>query len=398
MGPPPGGRAHPVARPPQVILSVAGGRRTVLSMVSVARALVHGEHVRHVMVHLGQHAADTVHASLPDLHPPLPSYHLDAGTGSHSQVTATAMQRLEPVYQNVRPDLVLVYGNDDATLAATLVAAKLEIPVGHVEAGLRSRDCSMPEEVNRVLTDRVAQLLFAPSRDAVDNLLLEGTAPGRIAFVGNVMIDTVVAALPHALQVDLPAAFDVTRGSYAVVTLQQPANVEDPDTLRELGEALRLLSRDLPVLIPASPATRSRLCQAAGEWLEAPGTSVRVLDPLPYVDMLALVMSAALVITDSGGLQDETTYLGVPCLTVRPNTERPVTCLVGTNRLVPPLRDPIVAAARESRARPVRGPTRIPGWDGRAAERIAALVLGEAALPPSPYDLTPVRRSAWEAA
>lgn len=382
-----------------VILSVVGARPNFMKMAPVARALARAGRTRHVIVHTGQHY-DTVmsDAFFRDLDLPAPDYNLEVGSGTHSQQTATAMQRLEPVCAEVRPELVLVYGDVNSTLAAALVAAKLGIPVGHVEAGLRSRDFSMPEEVNRVLTDRVSQSLFAPSRDAIDNLLLEGVPPERIHLVGNVMIDSLITALPQALQVDLAERYGVCRGRYALVTLHRPGNVDDPATLGELRAALRDVSGELPVLFPVHPRTRQRLttCDARPAASNGGGDRLRLLDPLPYVDMLALVMSAAVVITDSGGLQEETTYLGVPCLTVRPNTERPITCLLGTNRLVPARRDAIVAAVRDVRA-PPRGPARIPGWDGLAAERIAALVLGEPGPARSPYDLVQVETRTWKA-
>lgn len=382
-----------------VILSVVGARPNFMKMAPVARALDPAEHTRHVVVHTGQHYdAAMSDAFFRDLDIPPPDFNLEVGSGSHSGQTATAMQRLEPVLQEVQPDLVLVYGDVNSTLAATLVAVKLGIPVGHVEAGLRSRDVSMPEEINRVLTDRVARLLFAPSRDAIDNLLLEGIPPERIFLVGNVMIDSLIRSMPRALQVDLEARYGVCRGRYAMVTLHRPANVDDPETLRELRAALHDVSCELPVLFPVHPRTRQRLGMCDADPIESGVDNLRLLDPLPYLDMLALVMSAGVVITDSGGLQEETTYLGISCLTVRPNTERPITCLAGTNRLVPARRDAILAAVREARARTPRGPARIPGWDGQAAERIASLVLGDAEPPQSPYDLVHAPTHTWKAA
>ncbi|MGH7607495.1 MAG: non-hydrolyzing UDP-N-acetylglucosamine 2-epimerase, partial [Gemmatimonadales bacterium] len=265
-----------------------------------------------------------------------------------------------------------VYGDVNSTLAAALVAAKLGLRVGHVEAGLRSGDWTMPEEINRVLTDRLAGLLFAPSRDAVENLLHEGIPAERIHFVGNVMIDTLVTMLPAARALDAPARHGVAPGAYVVATLHRPANVDDAATLRGLLGALGALGAQAPVIFPVHPRTRERIrCLRPA----ATGAAdVRFLEPLGYLETLSLVASAGLVITDSGGLQEETTYLGVPCLTVRANTERPITCRLGTNRLVAARRDAILTAARdgaEMRARP-RVP--IERWDGRAGERIVQVV------------------------
>jgi UDP-N-acetylglucosamine 2-epimerase (non-hydrolysing) len=298
------------------------------------------------------------------------------------------MQRLEPIIVELRPDLVLVYGDVNSTLAAALVAAKLRVRVGHVEAGLRSGDWTMPEEINRVVADRLSELLFLPSRDAAQNLAAEGVPPERMHFVGNVMIDTLCWALPQAQALGSPARYDVADRPYAVVTLHRPSNVDDPAVLRELLDALTRLAGRVAVLFPVHPRTRKRIHELGHRPFGGHGP--RLLDPLGYLDMLSLVAGAALVVTDSGGLQEETSFLGVPCLTVRPNTERPITCTHGTNRLVLPQREPIVAAAeralgRRSPARPV-----IERWDGRAAERIVRVVCdgeafdvdGAAAAPP----------------
>jgi UDP-N-acetylglucosamine 2-epimerase (non-hydrolysing) len=282
------------------------------------------------------------------------------------------MQRLEPVIVELHPDLVLTYGDVNSTVAAALVAAKLQVRVGHVEAGLRSRDWTMPEEINRVVTDRLSDLLFLPSRDAAENLEAEGIPADRMHFVGNVMIDTLCWALPQALAVDAPMRFDVRGRPYVVVTLHRPANVDDPTVLQELLEALTRLADHVPVLFPVHPRTRARVEDLG---VRPPADrGLRLLEPLGYLDMLSLVAKAGLVVTDSGGLQEETSFLGVPCLTVRPNTERPITCTHGTNRLVQAQRDAILAAAERGLAR--RSPARpvIERWDGQAAERIARVV------------------------
>ena len=343
-----------------------------MKLAPVARALA-GRGVPHVIVHTGQHYdPEMSDAFFRDLELPRPDHALDVGSGSHARQTAAVMERFEPVCVAAAPDVVLVYGDVNSTLAAALVAAKLGIHVAHVEAGLRSRDRTMPEELNRVVTDHAADLLFAPSRDAVANLGGEGVSADKIHFVGNVMIDSLTTAIPRARALDAPRRHGVASGDYTVVTLHRPANVDDPATLCELLGALGLLAREGPVLFPVHPRTQARIRTLHPNGGVRDG--VRFLEPLPYLEMLGLVSDAALVITDSGGLQEETTWLGVPCVTVRPNTERPITCTVGTNRLVEPRRDAIQRAAGDARDGRSPAPPLIERWDGRAAERIAAVL------------------------
>jgi len=341
-----------------------------MKLAPVARALA-ARKAQHIVVHTGQHYdPEMSDAFFRDLCLPRPHHNLAVGSGSHARQTAAIMERFEPVCAAVQPDLVLVYGDVNSTVAAALVAAKLGVRVGHVEAGLRSRDRSMPEEINRVVTDHVADLLFAPSRDAVENLLAEGIPAERIHFVGNVMVDSLVTALPAARALAAPARHGLERRGYTVATLHRPGNVDDPSALRELLAALALLEADGPVLFPVHPRTQARI-EALG-LNRAEQNGVRLLEPIAYLEMLGLVLEAGLVITDSGGLQEETTWLGVPCVTVRPNTERPITCTMGTNRLVPPRREAIRDAACEARVRRPPAPPVIERWDGRAGERIAA--------------------------
>jgi UDP-N-acetylglucosamine 2-epimerase (non-hydrolysing) len=356
-------------------LSIVGARPNFMKLAPLARALATRPAVRHIVVHTGQHYdAELSDDFFRDLAIPPPECNLGVGSGSHGQQTGAVMQRLEPLCIELRPDIVVVYGDVNSTMAAALVAAKLGVRVAHVEAGLRSRDWSMPEEINRIVTDRVSDLLFAPSRDAVANLREEGVAGERIHFVGNVMIDSLVTALPAAQAAGAPARFGVAGCPYTLVTLHRPSNVDDPTILGELVKTLTALAADAPVLFPVHPRTRARL-QAlglAGGGGQTPG--LHWLDPMPYLDMLSLVLSAGVVVTDSGGLQEETTYLGVPCVTVRPGTERPITCLEGTNRLVPPRRRAIERAVHEARrARPSTPPV-LERWDGEAAGRIAAVL------------------------
>ena len=352
------------------LLSVVGARPNFMKLAPLVRALGRRPAVRHIVVHTGQHYdPEMSDAFFRDLGIPRPDHNLEVGSGTHAQQTAAILERLEPIVLDLDPDLVLVYGDVNSTVAAALVAAKLGVRVGHVEAGLRSRDWTMPEEINRVVSDRLSDLLFAPSRDAVDNLRGEGVPADRIHFVGNIMIDALLTALPVARALDAAARHGVAGHDYVVVTLHRPANVDDPATLAELMAALEAIAGERPVLFPVHPRTRERLKDAR------PARELRLLEPLPYLEMLSLVHGASLVITDSGGLQEETSFLGIPCLTVRPNTERPVTCTQGTNRLVAPRRDAILAAARDGRSRRPPVPPEIERWDGKTAERIAAVIL-----------------------
>ncbi len=368
-------------RPLRTILSVVGARPNFMKLAPLARQLAGqpGGGVQHVIVHTGQHYDEAMSERfLRSLGIPRPDFNLAAGSASHAQQTAVIMQRFEPVCLEVRPDIVLVYGDVNSTLAAALVAAKLGITVGHVEAGLRSRDWSMPEEINRVVTDRLSDLLFTPSRDAGENLRAEGIPAERVHFVGNIMIDSLVALLPEARRRN--GHLHKGEGPYAVVTLHRPANVDDPAALAELLAALAELSAERRILFPVHPRTRARL--EAMHWQPPPppgGDRLVLLDPVSYIDMLGLVVGSELVITDSGGLQEETSFLGIPCVTVRPNTERPITCTEGTNRLVAARRDAIRDAAREATGGGSRrsAPPVIERWDGKTAERIAAVLLSK---------------------
>jgi len=353
------------------VLSVVGARPNFMKLAPVARALA-TRGSRHVVVHTGQHYdPEMSDAFFRDLQLPRPDHALGVGSGSHAQQTAAVMQGLEPVLLAERPDVVLVYGDVNSTVAAALVSAKLQIKVAHVEAGLRSRDRTMPEELNRIVTDHLADLLLAPSRDALENLSQEGIPADRVHFVGNVMIDSLKVALPAARALAMPRRMGLGTGGYTVVTLHRPANVDQPDTLAELLTTLSRLSKDGPVLFPVHPRTRAQIARLNGK---ATVDGVRLLDPLPYLEMLGLVWEADLVITDSGGLQEETTWLGVPCVTVRPTTERPITCLAGTNRLVAPRCDAITVAARDARIARPANPPMLERWDGGTGDRIAAVL------------------------
>jgi UDP-N-acetylglucosamine 2-epimerase (non-hydrolysing) len=345
-----------------------------MKVAPVLAALEGRKSVEQTLVHTGQHYdVNMSDVFFEQLGIPAPDVNLAVGSGSHAKQTAEIMMRLEPVVAERRPDIVLVYGDVNSTVATVLVCAKLGIRVGHVEAGLRSFDRTMPEEINRLVTDQLADLLFTPSEDGDENLRREGIGEGKIFRVGNVMIDSLVRLLPAARKT-LQARANELPARYALVTLHRPANVDDSVALKGILESLLEVNRDLAVIFPAHPRTRKRIADFglhAGQ--------LRVLDPLPYVDFLGMQSRATVVITDSGGIQEETTYLGVPCLTVRENTERPITVSMGTNVLVG--RDPgklRVELGRVLAGNAKKG-TVPPLWDGRAGERIAEVLMGRPA-------------------
>jgi UDP-N-acetylglucosamine 2-epimerase (non-hydrolysing) len=319
-----------------------------------------------VLVHTGQHYDEQMsRVFFDDLGLPRPDYDLGVGSGSHAEQTARVMLALEPVILKETPALVMTVGDVNSTLAAALVAAKLQIPAAHVEAGLRSRDRSMPEELNRLVTDQLS--------DA--NLVAEGISVDRIHFVGNTMIDTLEAHLPRALERGVLAEYGLRPSEYAVVTLHRPSNVDHRAGLEALVDMIEQTAQRLPVVFPVHARTRKRLGQF-GLWdrLER-NQSIKPCAPLGYLDFLGLLAKARLVLTDSGGIQEETTILGVPCLTLRANTERPVTITEGTNRLVDPGDiHAVLAASDEVLAAPPPGPRRPELWDGLAADRIVQVV------------------------
>lgn len=353
---------------------VAGARPNFMKIAPLQKALDRAGH-RTILVHTGQHYDDRMSASFfRDLDIRPPDHHLGVGSGTHAVQTARVMELFEPVLLEARPDWVLVPGDVNSTLACALVCVKLKEKTGtrlaHLEAGLRSNDWRMPEEVNRVLTDRCSDLLLIPSHDAALNLRAEGIDESRIVFVGNVMIDTLLDRLPAARALGMPSRMGVTTGGYAVTTLHRPSNVDDPAALEVCLRGLGAVAKDLPVILALHPRTAKQVeTFGLGELLKP----LRITEPLAYMEMLSVVDAAAVVVTDSGGVQEETTALGVPCVTLREQTERPVTVTEGTNRLAPwPLTvDGIRStyAAALSQGRVGVGARSPDGWDGRAAER-----------------------------
>ena len=345
------------------ILHVVGARPNFMKAAPVLHSLGKRPGVRQTLVHTGQHYdANMSDVFFSQLEIPVPDVNLGVGSGSHAQQTAEIMSRFEPIVLERKPDVVLVYGDVNSTVAAALVCAKLGIRIGHVEAGLRSFDWSMPEEINRVVTDRLADFLFTPSADGDVNLKQEGVPAEKIFRVGNVMIDSLVRLLPAAQQ--CPKNGFPER--YALVTLHRPSNVDNSETLKSVLESLLEINEDLDVVFPVHPRTRQRIAEF-GLKVE----KLHLSEPLPYIEFLALQSRAAVVITDSGGIQEETTYLGVPCLTLRDNTERPVTVSLGTNVIVGQDRDKLSSELSKIVAGRAKQGTIPPLWDGHAGERIA---------------------------
>ena len=352
------------------ILHVVGARPNFMKVAPVHRALASRAGVKQMLVHTGQHYdVNMSDVFFQQLSIPMPDVNLGVGSGSHGKQTAEIMIGFEALVQERRPDLVLVYGDVNSTAAAALVCAKLGIRIGHVEAGLRSFDRTMPEEINRLVTDQLSDMLFTLSEDGDRNLEKEGIAKEKIFLIGNVMIDTLVRLLPLAEKVSL----DELPQEYALVTLHRPSNVDEPASLRKLLEALAKISSRIAVVFPVHPRTRQRIKDVA---VNLPASDkLLLLEPKPYIDFLALQRRATAVITDSGGIQEETTYLGIPCITVRENTERPVTVSEGTNVLVG--RDlERLRSELEKILDGKRKPHRIPAlWDGKASERIAKIIV-----------------------
>ncbi len=334
-----------------------------------------------LVVHTGQHYDSQMSdAFFRDLGLPEPDVYLGVGSGSHAVQTAAVMQSFEPVVLEQKPDWVLVVGDVNSTIACALVCSKLGIKVAHVEAGLRSRDRSMPEEINRLLTDQIADLLLTPSQDADENLRSEGIPDRRIRFVGNVMIDSLLLQLQHAERSTVREDLGIAGKDYTALTLHRPSNVDERETFSRILDALEQIGQRLPIVFPVHPRTRARIEEFGFADRVARSAGIRLIDPLGYLDFLRLYSGARLVLTDSGGIQEETTALGIPCLTLRENTERPITVELGTNQIVGTDTERITAAAfaslespRDQSAQP-----RIPPlWDGHTAARICdALIEG----------------------
>ncbi len=358
------------ARP--TILAVVGARPNFMKIAPVWRALAARKRYRLRLCHTGQHYdANMSKVFFDDLRLPRPDVYLGVGSGTHAEQTGRILIAFDPVLEEERPDLVVVVGDVNSTMACTLAAVKRGIATAHVEAGLRSFDRTMPEEINRVVTDVLCDLLFTTSPEAEDNLVREGVPRERIHFVGNVMIDSLRFYESDAERSSVLDDLGLEPRAYGLVTLHRPSNVDDPEVLRSLVGALEAVGERVPLVFPVHPRTRRMMAERG---IEPDPARVRRIDPVGYLDFMKLMRYASIVLTDSGGIQEETTALGIPCLTIRPNTERPITCTIGTNTLVGTSPERIVAEARRVLDEGI-GDARVPDlWDGRAAERIADVV------------------------
>ena len=356
------------------VIIVAGARPNFMKVAPIAAAMQRRRHeFQPILVHTGQHYDDAMsRAFFRDLEMPEPDVYLGVGSASHAVQTAAIMQQFELIVIHEQPDWVVVVGDVNSTLACALVCAKLGIKVAHVEAGLRSRDRTMPEEINRLLTDQIADLLLTPSADADANLRAEGIPEERIKLVGNVMIDSLLDHLEHARQSNARSDLGFADKEYGVLTLHRPANVDDTDTFLRIIDALEEIARRLPIVFPAHPRTRKMIAELGLSERVEEIKGLLVIDPVGYLDFLQLLSGARLVLTDSGGIQEETTVLGIPCITLRENTERPITVEMGTNTIVGTNSAEIVKAALIAiEGRPDKSAPHVPPfWDGHAADRI----------------------------
>lgn len=364
---------------PLKILNIVGARPNLVKITPLTREMRKHASIQPILVHTGQHYDEKLSdVFFRQMGIPSPDFNLNVGSGSHAWQTAEILKRIEPLLIEQKPDLVLVVGDVNSTIAASLASAKLGIPIAHVEAGLRSFDRTMPEEINRIVTDALADHLFVTEEDAIDHLLKEGRPRERIYLVGNVMIDALHQFLPLAQKSNIARELGLSDGNgvvpFAVLTVHRPSNVDSVRTLEKLFIAIDRVAEELPVIFPVHPRTQERLKHAPAK--HHPG--LRLIPPVGYLDFLYLLNRSKFVLTDSGGIQEETTALGVPCLTLRENTERPITITEGTNELVG--QDPIkiVNAARDILAGRTK-PGHVPQlWDGHAAERIVEILLRDA--------------------
>lgn len=354
------------------ILNIVGARPNFMKIAPIQREMLRrANDFLPLIVHTGQHYDQTMSDSFfADLDIPKPDFHLEVGSASHAVQTARIMTAFEPVILEQKPDWVLVVGDVNSTIACALVCAKLGIKVAHVEAGLRSRDRTMPEEINRILTDSISDLLLTTSEDADENLKAEGVPAEKIRFVGNVMIDSLFYNLKKAEESKIREELDLNGKEYAALTLHRPSNVDEKEVLSGLLDALAQISEKLPVIFPVHPRTKAKIVEF-GFAARIESSNIKLIEPLGYLDFLRLYSGARLVLTDSGGIQEETTALGIPCLTLRQNTERPITIEMGTNVLVGTNAEKITRTAFEILENDSKKDTKIPPlWDGRAAQRI----------------------------
>ncbi len=369
------------------VINVAGARPNFMKIAPLMDEYKNHPDIQALLIHTGQHYDEKMSKLFfDDLGIPKPDINLEVGSSSHAQQTAEIMNRFEPVLLKEKPDLVVVVGDVNSTIACALTAVKLGIKVAHVEAGLRSFDRTMPEEINRILTDSISDFLFATEPDAKENLLREGVAEDKIHFVGNVMIDTLLGHKQQAVSSRILENLGIKPKEYAVLTLHRPSNVDNPEVLKGIMEAIEEISKQIKVIFPIHPRTRKALARVTGHTSQVTReranrstgkrANLHIIDPLGYLDFLRLMSEARLVLTDSGGMQEETTVLGVPCLTLRENTERPITVDAGTNVIVGCDRTKIVSEAKKIIDNPPLNLSSISLWDGKAAQRIVEILKG----------------------
>lgn len=358
------------------VVCVCGARPNFMKIAPLMAEFARRPDINGYLVHTGQHYDQRMSKLFfEELAIPRPNINLEVGSGTHAQQTAEIMKRFEPVLLERKPNCVLVVGDVNSTIACGLVAVKLGIRLAHVEAGLRSFDRTMPEEINRILTDRISDLLFVTERSGVENLRKEGIAEDKVFLIGNVMIDTLLANRQKADKSTILKKLALKPKGYGVLTLHRPSNVDDPKVLTEILEAFSQIQQDMPLIFPVHPRTRKNLSRFGFDSRLKEMPNFRVLDPFGYLDFLKLMAESRLVLTDSGGMQEETTILGVPCMTLRENTERPITIEQGTNRLVHVTTEDILRTYREIMDSDSKTQHRIPDmWDGKSAQRIAKIL------------------------
>jgi UDP-N-acetylglucosamine 2-epimerase (non-hydrolysing) len=359
----------------QTIVNVVGARPNFMKIAPIHRQMLKHPDLRPILVHTGQHYDQKMSQTFFDeLNMPEPDQYLGVGSGSHAEQTGAIMLALERLFAEIKPDQLVVVGDVNSTLAAALVAAKMHIPIAHVEAGLRSFDRTMPEEINRILTDAIADQLFVTEQSGLDHLAHEGVAAEKIFFVGNVMIDSLVEHLAKAKTYPILEELGIKSGKYALMTLHRPSNVDNPEMLDTILSALEVLQVEQPIVFPIHPRTEKMISSFGLDERIKSMKNLIIVPPLGYMSFLRLTCEAAYVITDSGGIQEETTFLDIPCLTLRENTERPVTVTLGTNRLVPLQTQAIIEHARLAVKGDFRRTSIPPLWDGHSSERIVEIL------------------------
>ncbi|MDZ7345746.1 MAG: UDP-N-acetylglucosamine 2-epimerase (non-hydrolyzing) [candidate division KSB1 bacterium] len=358
-----------------IVANVVGARPNFMKIAPIHRRMLGSKKLKPLLIHTGQHYDEKMSkAFFEDLQLPEPDIYLGVGSGSHARQTAEVMIRIEQFVEEKKPDLMIVVGDVNSTPAAALAAVKMGVPVAHVEAGLRSFDRTMPEEINRIVTDAISDLLFVSEPSGVENLKREGVADDKIYFVGNVMIDSLVEHLQKAAELTVLEEMKVEPGRYALITLHRPSNVDNQEVLQQIFYALDEIQQQLPIVFPMHPRTRKMIAAFGMEKRVAGMSNLRIVEPLAYLPFLRLMSCAKVVLTDSGGIQEETTYLKIPCLTMRKNTERPITVTMGTNRLVGMNPEDILRGFSEAMNGFAAKAEVPPLWDGRASQRIVETI------------------------